>query len=155
MEKVIKRILKLADKKPHGVYVLNTRKELESFYLDGLKKYKSWKAIASIEDWLPVSPEFLQSFRLQLDQSKIKTQVIFKKSGLKFEPQGLKYRKVKVIPDSYKFRSSIDILGDKMLIMNPNLKVLGLVVEIDAMLDIFNDIFDLLWETLPEVKNKV
>lgn len=149
---MLKSVLRLAKRQPHGVYVLNTRQELESFYLDGLKRYKSWKAIASIEDWLPVSPEFLQDFRAKLDKSKITTQVIFKKSGLKFEPKGLKYRKVKIIPDSYKFRSSIDILDDKILIMNPKLNVLGLVVEIDAVLDIFHDVFDLLWETLPSRK---
>ena len=154
MEKAIKKIIVHAKTNPHGVYFLNTQQELKNFYLEGLDKYKTWKAIASIEDWLPVDKNFLQDFRKKLDERKIKTRVIFKKSGLKFEPEGLKHRKVKVIPPSYKFRSSIDILDDKILIMNPDLNVLGLVVEIDSILDIFNDIFDLLWDTLPEPKRK-
>jgi len=152
MEKLIKKLIKRAKNNSHGVYFLNTQQELKNFYLEGLNKYKIWKAIASIEDWLPVDKIFLQDFRKKLDEKKIKTRVIFKKSGLKFEPKGLKYRKVKIIPSSYKFKSSIDILDDKILIMNPSLNVLGLVVEIDPILDIFNDVFDLLWNTLPDPK---
>ena len=136
------------------MYFLNTKQELKEFYLDGLRKYKTWNAIASIEDWLPVDAKFLQDFRKELDKNKVKTKVIFKESGLRFEPKGLKYRQVKVIPPSYDFQSSIDILEDKILIMNPDLNVLGLVVEIESILDIFKDIFDLLWDTLPESKKK-
>lgn len=152
MEKSIKNVIKYAENNPHGVYFLNTQQELKNFYLEGLNKYKTWKAIASIEDWLPVDKNFLQDFRKKLDEKKIKTRVIFKESGLKFEPKGLNYREVKVIPPSYEFQSSIDILEDKLLIMNPDLNVLGLVVEIDSILDIFNDVFDLLWDTLPAPK---
>ncbi|MFA6322972.1 MAG: hypothetical protein WCX71_05920 [Candidatus Buchananbacteria bacterium] len=152
MEKIIKSAIKLAEAKYPGVYFLNTTQELKNFYTSGLKKHKRWKAIASIENWLPVDDVFLQDFRKELDKRKIKTQVIFKEAGLKFEPKGLKYRKVKVMSDKYKFKSSVDILNDKLLIMSPKMKVKGLVIEIEPMLDIFNDIFDLLWETLPEVK---
>lgn len=151
MEKIIRSAIKLGAK-PSGVYFLNTTNELKNFYLDGLKKYKQWKAIASVEDWLPVDDNFLQEFRQQLDAKKVKTKVIIKKPGLKYEPTGLKYREVKVIPSSYKFRSSVDILDDKLLIMNPSLKVLGLVIDIMPMLDIFHDTFDLIWDTLPKEK---
>lgn len=154
MEKSIKKMINLAKTNPHGVYFLNTQQELKNFYLEGLDKYTTWKAIASIEDWLPVDKSFLQDFRKKLDENKIKTRVIFKESDLRFEPSGLKYRKVKVIPPSYEFQSSIDILDDKLLIMNPDLNVLGLVVEIDSILDIFNDVFDLLWDTLPDPAHK-
>lgn len=152
MNKLINNAIKLGHTKQKGVYFLNTTQELKSFYLDGLKKYKQWKAIASIEDWLPVDDTFLQDFRVKLDENKIKTKVIFKKPGLKYEPKGLKYREVKIIPASYKFRSSVDILDDKLLIMSPSLKVLGLVIDIKPMLDIFHDTFDLLWDTLPKTK---
>lgn len=152
MNKLIDHAIKLGKTKQRGVYFLNTTQELKNFYLDGLGKYKQWKAIASVEDWLPVDDEFLQDFRKQLDQRKIKTKVIFKKPGLKYEPEGLKYREVKIIPASYKFRSSVDILDDKLLIMNPSLKVLGLVIDMKPMLDIFHDTFDLLWDTLPKTK---
>lgn len=152
MNKLINSAIKLGHTKQKGVYFLNTTQELKSFYLDGLKKYKEWKAIASIEDWLPVDDTFLQDFRIKLDENKIKTKVIFKKPGLKYEPEGLKYRQVKIIPASYKFRSSVDILDDKLLIMSPSMKVLGLVIDIKPMLDIFHDTFDLLWDTLPKTK---
>jgi len=152
MEKYIKQLIKTAQVKPHGVYFLNTKQELKDFYLQDLKKYKTWKAIANIENWLPVDAEFLQDFRKQLNNRKIKTRVLFQKEGLKHEPGNLKYREVKIIPSQYKFKSSVDILPDKLLIMNPELKVLGLVIEIESVLDIFNDIFDFLWATLPPIK---
>lgn len=152
MEKLVNGAIKLAEAKHPGVYFLNTEQELKNFYTSGLKKYKKWKAIASIENWLPVDDVFLQNFRKELDKRGIRTKVIFKEAGLKYEPKGLKHRHIKIIPDSYKFKSSVDILDDKLLIMSPKLKVKGLVIEIEPMLDIFNDIFDLLWETLPEKK---
>ncbi len=152
MNKLIKEAIKLGGTGQRGVYFLNTTQELKDFYLDGLKKYKQWKAIASIEDWLPVDDNFFQDFRKKLDERKIKTKVIFKKSGIKYEPKGLKYREVKVIPASYKFRSSVDILDDKLLIMNPRLKTLGLVIDMKPMLDVFHDTFDLLWATLPKTE---
>jgi len=152
MEKFVDNAIKLAEAKYPGVHFLNTTQELKNFYTDGLKKYKKWKAIASIENWLPVDDVFLQDFRKELDKRRIKTKVIFKESGLKYEPEGLKHRQIKLIPDTYKFKSSVDILDDKLLIMSPKMKVRGLVIEIEPMLDIFNDIFDLLWEALPDTK---
>lgn len=152
MQQIINKAIRLAKTKPGGVYFLNTTQEVKNFYTDGLKKYKKWKAISNIRTWLPIDDVFLQDFRKELDKRKIKTKVIFKESGLKYEPKGLKYREIKIVPNSYKFQSSIDILDDKLLIMNPKMKVLGLVIEIKPMLDIFNDLFDLLWDTLP--KNK-
>lgn len=152
MIELIRSAMALGKNKSQGVHFLNTTQELKTFYRDGLKKYKRWNAIASIEDWLPVDDAFLQDFRQELDARKIRTRIILKKPGLKYEPEGLKYREVKIIPSSYKFRSSVDILDDKLLIMNPSLKVLGLVIEMKPLLDVFHDTFDLLWEALPEAK---
>lgn len=150
MDKTIQKLLIKAQTQAKGVTFLNTPDQLKQFYLDGLKIYKEWRALASIEDWLPVDQEFLQDFRVKLNDHKIDTRVIFKKNGLKFEPLNLSYRHVKIIPNSYTFRSSIDILPDKMLIMNPHLSVLGIVIEGEALIDVFIDMFDLLWASLPE-----
>lgn len=152
MDKKVQKLLIKAQTQAKGVTFLNTPDQLKQFYLDGLKTYKEWRALASIEDWLPVDQKFLQNFRIKLNDHKIDTRVIFKKNGLKFEPGKLEYRHIKVIPDSYRFRSSIDILSDKILIMNPHLSVLGIILEGEALIDVFIDMFDLLWASLPENK---
>jgi len=150
MDQAIQELIKKAETRAKGVTFLNTPDQLKDFYLSGLDYYTEWRALASIEDWLPVDREFLQDFRLKLDERQIATRVIMKSTGLSFEPTGLKYRSVKTVPDSYTFRSSIDILNNKILVMNPHLSVLGLVIEGDALIDVFRDMFDMLWASLPE-----
>lgn len=150
MDKAIQNLIKKAETQAKGVAFLNTPDQLKDFYLSSLHKYTEWRALASIDDWLPVDREFLQDFRLKLDERKIATRVIMKLSGLQFEPTGLRYRSVKATPDSYTFRSSIDILDDKILVMNPHMSVLGLVIESETLIDVFRDMFDMLWTFLPE-----
>ncbi|MDD3531428.1 MAG: hypothetical protein PHV99_02470 [Candidatus Pacebacteria bacterium] len=150
MDTRIQDLIDNATKESKGISILNTADQLESFYLSNVDKYKDWRAIASIEDWLPVNPEFLQEFRKKLSDNGVETRVIFKESGLKYEVAVLPRRHVKVVPDSYNFKSSIDILDDKILIMNPHQTVLGLVLESKVLVDVFIDMFDMLWSQLPE-----
>lgn len=156
MDQTIQNLINRASQESKGIAVLNTADQLEGFYLSNLDKYKSWRAIASIEDWLPVNPEFLQSFRKKLSDKGVDTRVIIKESGLRFEEVGengpLQHRQVKTVPSSYSFKSSVDILDDKILIMNPHQTVLGLVIESPVLVDVFIDMFDMLWSQLPENK---
>lgn len=152
MDKQIQSLIDQASKEAKGVSILNTVDQLESFYLSNLGKYKTWRAIASIEDWLPVNPQFLQDFRKKLSEASIETRVIFKENGLKYEVASLPHRFVKTVPNTYAFKSSIDVLDDKILIMNPHQTVLGLVIESPVLVDVFIDMFDMLWNLLPERK---
>lgn len=150
MDKHIQDLIENASKESKGISILNTADQLEAFYLSNLDNYKQWRGIASIEDWLPVNPEFLQDFRRKLSERGVDTKIIFKESGLKYEIAELPHRHVKVVPDSYSFKSSVDILDDKILIMNPHQTVLGLVIESKVLVDVFIDMFDMLWTSLPE-----
>lgn len=150
MDKHIQDLIDAASRESRGISILNTIDQLEAFYLSNLDNYKEWRGIASIEDWLPVNPEFLQEFRRKLSEKGVETRIIFKESGLKYEIAELAHRQVKVVPDSYSFKSSIDILDDKILIMNPHQTVLGLVIESKVLVDVFIDMFDMLWTSLPE-----
>ena len=152
MDTKIQKLIDLASKESKGISVLNTVSELENFYNSNFDKYKTWRAIASIEDWLPVSPEFLQEFRKKLSDANVDTKVIFKESGIKYENAKLPNRQFKTVPDTYTFKSSIDILDDKILIMNPHQTVLVLVIESPILVDIFIDMFDMLWKLLPETE---
>lgn len=149
MDKLIQNLIDEASKETKGISILNTVDQLETFYNSNVGSYKKWRAIASIEDWLPVNPEFLQQFRKKLSDAGVETKVIFKESGLKYEVAELPHREVKTVPDSYSFKSSIDVLDDKILIMNPHQTVLGLVIESPVLVDVFIDMFDMLWNLLP------
>jgi hypothetical protein len=149
MDKVVKKLIEQASSESRGITVLNTPEQLRLFYTNHVSKYKTWRAIASIEDWLPVDQNFLQDFRRQLDDAGVETKVIFKQSGLTHEQDGYKHRQVKTVPDDYKFKSSIDVLDDKILIMNPHQAVLGLVIESAILVDVFIDMFDILWDQIP------
>jgi hypothetical protein len=152
MDRQIQNLIDQASKESKGISILNTVDELERFYNSNVGAYKKWRAIASIEDWLPVSPAFLQEFRKKLSDASVDTKVIFKESGLRYEVATLPYREVKTVPDTYAFKSSIDILDDKIMIMNPHQTVLGLVIESPVLVDVFIDMFDMLWNLLPEKK---
>jgi hypothetical protein len=152
MDKQIQDLIDHASKESKGISILNTADQLEDFYNSNVGKYTKWRAMASIEDWLPINPEFLQEFRRKLSDAHVDTKVIFKESGLKYEIVTLPNRHVKTVPDTYSFKSSIDILDDKILIMNPHQTVLGLVIESPILVDIFIDMFDMLWSHLPEKK---
>ena len=149
MDNKINDLIALASKEARGISVLNTPDELQNFYLENVSRYSTWRAFASIEDWLPVNPDFLQNFRKLLSEAGVDTRVIFKESGLTYELAALPHRTIKTIPDSYSFKSSVDILDDKILIMNPHQTVLGLVIESPVLVDVFIDMFDMLWELLP------
>lgn len=152
MDTKIQNLIDQASKESKSISILNTADQLESFYNSNVNKYTKWRAIASIEDWLPINPEFLQEFRKRLSDAGVDTRVIFKESGLKYEMATLPHREVKAVPDTYAFKSSIDVLDDKILIMNPHQTVLGLVIESPVLVDVFIDMFDMLWDLLPEKK---
>lgn len=73
MDKKVQKLLIKAQTQAKGVTFLNTPDQLKQFYLNGLRTYKEWRALASIEDWLPVDQEFLQDFRVKLNDHKIDT----------------------------------------------------------------------------------
>lgn len=150
MDESIQKLIDRASKESKGISVINSVEQLKEFYTENASKYSEWRAIASIEDWLPVDAEFLQSFRKELSANGVHTRVIFKESGLPYEKESLEKREVKTIPDSYRFKSSLDILDDKILIMNPHQTILGLVLESKPFVDVFIDVFDVLWESLPD-----
>ena len=153
MDEKIQKLIDEASKEKKSITVLNTVDQLKEFYLSNITGRSKWRAMASIEDWLPVDVEFLQEFRLKLSEAQVETRVIIKEAGLEHETT-LPHRHVKSIANSYGFKSSIDILEDKLLILNPHQTALGLVIESKALVDVFVDMFDILWGSLPEINHE-
>ena len=57
-------------------------------------------------------------------------------------------REVKFLPEKYKFKSTIDIFKDKVLIISPEISSLAVVLEVPAMVDVFKSVFEITWDTL-------
>jgi hypothetical protein len=57
-------------------------------------------------------------------------------------------REFKYLPPIYKFKSTIDIFGDRILIVSPELSSLAVVIAIPAMTDVFKTVFQVLWDNV-------
>jgi sugar-specific transcriptional regulator TrmB len=132
-----------------GLRFIETVAELEDFYNDILEEYKNkeYCAIGNAGAWQGVSPEFFIEYRKRRGQANIKTRLMISAHQSEFSPSDKSMlRKVKVLPEKYIFKSTIDIFKDKILIVSPDMAALAVVIAIPAMVDVFQSMFDIMWE---------
>lgn len=132
-----------------GLRFIETKQELENFYTGILVEYKgkSYSAIGSATAWEGIDPEFFQKFRFDRANAKIKTRILLSADSVKASPDGIKLlRDVRVLPKNHTFKSTMDIFDNKILIVNPDQTALAVVIEVPSMVDIFKEMFEMLWE---------
>lgn len=132
-----------------GLRFIETAQELERFYDEILIEYrnKSYRIIGSVSPWENVDKEYFVRFREKRAEAKIKTQLLLTADSIEVNPKDTKLlREVRFLPKQYSFKSTIDIYDDKILIVSPSLASLAVVVAIPAMIDVFNSVFEMLWE---------
>lgn len=132
-----------------GLRFIETKEELENFYINILKEYKdkSYRIIGSSQGWESIDPEFFQQFRQERATANIRTKLLVtaESEQLKIKERSL-LRTVKYFPEKYSFKSTIDIFDDQILIVSPEMTSLAVVIAIPAMTDIFKSIFEAMWE---------
>ncbi|HLD30647.1 MAG TPA: helix-turn-helix domain-containing protein [Patescibacteria group bacterium] len=140
-----------------GLRFIETVQELKQFYFEILEEYKhkqkkEYYAIGNAPSWEGLEPEFFIKYRKERANAKIHTKLLLtadsKETNEKIPIESL--RDFKYLPKQYKFKSTIDIFKDKILIVSPDLSSLAVVIEIPAMVDIFRGMFEMLWEATPE-----
>lgn len=134
-----------------GLRFIETKEELQAFYTKALVKYKNKKycIIGSLHGWEDVDPAFFKRFRYERGRAKIKTRLLLTADSKKDNPEDSKLqRTVRYLPAKYEFKSTIDIYSDQILIVSPHLSSLAVVVAVPAMVDIFQSIFEVMWETV-------
>lgn len=139
-----------------GLRFLETSQEVTQFFSDILVSYKNkeYKVISSTQGWMSIAPDFFQQFRLDRAKARIRTKLILThESRYADPPNNTLLRTAKYLPPSYHFKSSINIFAREILLTSPELASLAVVIEIPAMTDIFNSVFELLWSMLPEENN--
>lgn len=128
-----------------GLRFIETVGELEDFYNEILEQYrnKEYHIIGNSRSWHGISPEFFKEYRQRRAEANIKTKLLISYDSPR--EKGL-LCKVKFLPEKYIFKSSIDIFKDKILIVSPDMAALAVVIAIPAMVDVFQSMFDIIWE---------
>ncbi len=150
--------LQMFDKKQTqalGLRLIQTKAELEQFYLGVLSEYKNgtYCDIGNAVAWEVLAPDFFHAFRKDRAKHNIHTRLLLTHDSQPYNPtEASLLRSYRYLPDTLHFNSMIDIFPDKILIVNPYLATLGVVIAIPAMVDIFQSIFDFLWELVENEK---
>lgn len=135
-----------------GLRFIETKDEIENFYINVIKEYKdkSYQAIGSAQNWESIDPEFFHQFRQDRAEANIRTRLLVtaESEQMHIKERSL-LRTVKYLPGKYSFKSTIDIFDDKILIISPEMSSLAVVIEIPAMTDVFKSIFEIIWELMP------
>lgn len=136
--------------KEFGVRFIQSKQELKKFYNDILDEYrdKEYYIIGSAPAWIGIDREFFLDFRRKRAARGIKVKLLLSADSKTEEGQDdptLK-REFKYLPERYKFKSTIDIYDDKVIIVGPEIKALAVVIAIPPMVDIFRSIFQALWD---------
>lgn len=134
-----------------GLRFLETKEELKQFFDSVLVEYagQEYCAIGDTPAWEAIDQNLLRSFRKQRAKNDIRVRLLLTATSQELSPDDdALLREVHYLPKQYAFKSSIDIYPDKILILSPELAAAAVVVEVPAMTDVFQAMFDMLWDTL-------
>lgn len=133
-----------------GLRFIETKEELENFYDDILEEYKNkeYYVIGSAADWESIDKEYFIQYRKDRAKNKTRTKLLLSSESKEINPLNTEFlREFRYLPEKYKFKSTINIFDDKIIIVSPELTSLAVVIAIPAMVDIFKSIFEIIWDT--------
>lgn len=144
-------------KEGSGVRYLETIKEIQDFYQEVLEEYKTQKkkeycVIGNTATWVQYTEPHsgIPEYWKQRAKAGVHTRLILTHESQKLNlPSGQLLRTIRYLPPQYRYGSSLDIFEDKVLIVGEKLASLGVVIEIPAMIGVFQTIFEILWDSLP------
>lgn len=136
--------------KEYGVNFIQSKKELERFYDGILNEFAGgeYYIIGSATSFLNIDRQFLLEFRKRRAARKIRTKLLLSHDSTEEEGQddNSLMREFKYLPKKYKFKSTIDIYENKIVIIGPEVNALAAVIAIPPMVDVFRSIFEMLWD---------
>lgn len=152
-EKIIPQLAELERKHAQivGIRFIETVAELRHFYDDILVEYANdqYFVIGDAAGWEGMAPTFFPQYRLRRAAANIRTKLLLTSTSQPFNPTDpALLRSVKYLPSGYRFKSTMDIFDDKILIVSPELTSLAVVIEVAAMTDIFKTLFQILWDMI-------
>lgn len=146
--------MKGAGAKEYGVSFIQSKKELERFYDSILNEFAGgeYYIIGSATSFLDIDRQFLIEFRKRRAARKIRTKLLLSHDSADEEGQddSSLLREFRYLPEKYKFRSTIDIYENKIVIVGPEINALAAVIAIPPMVDVFRSVFEMLWDFCDE-----
>jgi sugar-specific transcriptional regulator TrmB len=140
-----------------GLRFIETKEELKRFYEDVLLDYKnkSYRIIGNAAEWEGVDQEFFIQYRKNRASANIKTRLLLSANSKNINPTEKNLlREYKYLPEKHKFRSTMDIFKDKILIISPDISSLAVVIAVPAMVDIFKSMFEIIWDSVKNVETQ-
>lgn len=134
-----------------GLRFIETKEELKQFYENILVEHqnKSYRVIGNAYEWEGVDPEFFAYYRKSRGRLGIKTRLLLSADSKDVNPTDTNLlREYKYLPEKYKFKSTMNIFKDKVLIVSPHITSLAVVIAIPVMVDIFKSMFEIIWESV-------
>lgn len=132
-----------------GVRFIETKEELRKFYTDILDDHKSYRIIGNAHIWQNIDPEFFEQYRESRARLNIKTRLLLSADSKGTNPVSKDLlREFKYLPEEYKFKSTLNIFNDKVLIISPDSSSLAVVIAVPAMVDIFKSMFEIIWDSI-------
>lgn len=144
-----------------GLQFIETLDELKEFYRGVLDEYKNkeYCIIGSATAWEGLDPKFFIQFRKDRGKNNIHTKLLLTEESKNINPTDSRLlREFKYLPKKYRFKSTVDIYKDKILIVSSELSSLAVVIAIPAMVDVFRSVFEMLWDdkkVLTKKKNNI
>ena len=138
-----------------GLRFIETKEELQKFYDEVLVEYKNkeYCIIGSAPAWEGIDNEYFIHFRKERGRNNIRTRILLSADSKQINPVEKELlREFKYLSEKYKFKSTIDIFKDKILIVSPELTSLAVVIAIPAMVDVFQSVFEIIWDLMSEEK---
>lgn len=133
-----------------GLRFIETKKELEQFYENILAEYKnkSYQVIGNAHEWKSIDPEFFEYYRQSRGRLNIRTCLLLSADSKNVNPTSKSLlREYKYLPEKYKFKSTMNIFKDKVLIVSPHVTSLAVVIAVPVMVDIFKSMFEIIWDS--------
>lgn len=139
-----------------GLRFIETKEELKHFYNTVLEEYKNkqYCVIGSVPAWEGIDAEYFMQFRKNRAKNNIRTKLLLSADSKDTNPTEEELlRSFKYLPEKYRFKSTIDIFDDKILIISPEISSLAVVIAIPAMVDVFKSVFEIIWDSTSDSKN--
>ncbi|MDD5396562.1 MAG: helix-turn-helix domain-containing protein [Candidatus Moranbacteria bacterium] len=133
-----------------GLRFIETKEELENFYNDVLYQYKNkkYRVIGNTNEWESIDPEFFANYRKERAQLNTKIKLLLSTDSQVSNPtEKSLLREFKYLPEKYKFKSTMNIFDDKVLIISPSQSSLAVVIAVPTMVDIFKSMFEIIWDS--------
>lgn len=134
-----------------GVRFIETKNELRQFYTDTLIDHQIFCGISNGLTWQNIDPEFFEQYRESRARLNIKTRLLLSADSKGVNPTAKDLlREFKYLPEQYKFKSTVNIFKDKVLVISPESSSLAVVIAVPAMVDIFKSMFEIIWDSFTD-----